>query len=425
MHDLPVNRRQVLALAALAATAQPAYARRSARPRILLRSSWQTVNIGDVAHTPGVLHLLERHVPEAEVWLWPSSVGNGVEQLLRNRFPQLQIVQSEKEIERAFAECDFLVHGSGPSLVAQRDVERWVNAVGKPYGVYGITFSHRYYALTPLPPETIAATVKVLNGARFVFFRDSPSLELAKSHGCEAPYTDFAPDGAFATDLVDDAGARRNLKLYDLTPQKFLCCIPRYRYTPYWTIEGRNAPYDARRDRINQERVDADHAPLREAIERIVRETGYSVLLCPEDQTQMALGKTAVLDRLSPDVRNRVAWKSEFWLTGEARSTYLLSAGLFGLEMHSPIMCIGAGVPALVGRWEAQTSKGLMWKDIGLEEWLFDMDRPEDVAKFVPTVMSLVSDRPAALAKAERARDWVAKRQGETMATLRAELGLS
>ena len=43
------------------------------RPRILLRSSWQVVNIGDIAHTPGVLALLEKHLPEAEVRLWASS----------------------------------------------------------------------------------------------------------------------------------------------------------------------------------------------------------------------------------------------------------------------------------------------------------------------------------------------------------------
>ena len=40
--------------------------------RILLRSSWQVVNIGDIAHTPGVLALLERYIPEAEVVLWAS-----------------------------------------------------------------------------------------------------------------------------------------------------------------------------------------------------------------------------------------------------------------------------------------------------------------------------------------------------------------
>jgi len=38
------------------------------RPRrILLRPSWQVVNIGDIAHTPGVLALLERHLRDASV----------------------------------------------------------------------------------------------------------------------------------------------------------------------------------------------------------------------------------------------------------------------------------------------------------------------------------------------------------------------
>ena len=44
-------------------------------PRILLRSSWQSVNIGDIGHTPGVLAILEKHFPEAEVILWPSTVA--------------------------------------------------------------------------------------------------------------------------------------------------------------------------------------------------------------------------------------------------------------------------------------------------------------------------------------------------------------
>ena len=35
-------------------------------PRILLRSSWQIVNIGDIAHTPGVLALIEKYLPEAD-----------------------------------------------------------------------------------------------------------------------------------------------------------------------------------------------------------------------------------------------------------------------------------------------------------------------------------------------------------------------
>jgi len=35
-------------------------------PSILVRSFWQTVNIGDIGHTPGLLALLEKHLPEVE-----------------------------------------------------------------------------------------------------------------------------------------------------------------------------------------------------------------------------------------------------------------------------------------------------------------------------------------------------------------------
>src|SRR5690606_32638264 len=61
--------------ASLASTLIPALARAADRdaPRILLRSSWQIVNIGDIAHTPGVLALIERYLPEAEVRLWASN----------------------------------------------------------------------------------------------------------------------------------------------------------------------------------------------------------------------------------------------------------------------------------------------------------------------------------------------------------------
>jgi hypothetical protein len=66
-------------------------------PRIVLRSSWQTVNIGDIGHTPGVLALLERHLPEAEVRLWPGNVDNGVDAMLRRRFPKVPIVQGDRK----------------------------------------------------------------------------------------------------------------------------------------------------------------------------------------------------------------------------------------------------------------------------------------------------------------------------------------
>ena len=166
---IPMNRRQFLQSTLATALAASVRAAERRPPRIVLRSSWQTVNIGDIGHTPGVLRLLEEHLPDAEVRLWPSSVGDGVEEMLRRRFPKVAILKGPQDQKAAFAECDFLLHGSGASLVAEDSVAKWRQETGKPYGVYGITL-----------PGANAKTIELLSGARFVFFRDSVSLALAK-----------------------------------------------------------------------------------------------------------------------------------------------------------------------------------------------------------------------------------------------------
>lgn len=44
----------------------------------MLRSSWQSVNIGDIGHTPGALSLLKKHFSECEITLWPGELGHGI-----------------------------------------------------------------------------------------------------------------------------------------------------------------------------------------------------------------------------------------------------------------------------------------------------------------------------------------------------------
>ncbi|MCX6955259.1 MAG: hypothetical protein NTV51_24155 [Verrucomicrobia bacterium] len=179
-----------------------------------------------------------------------------------------------------------------------------------------------------------------------------------------------------------------------------------------------NYKFDEAKHRRNEEMKEHDHAPLREAIVAIVRQTPMKILVCPEDSTQMETGKELLVDPLPPDVKAKVVWREKFWLTDEAISTYVRSAGLVSLEMHSPIMCIGNGVPAIVCRFAEQTTKGFMWRNIGLDDWLFDLDRPEELARVVPTALALAKDPAAAKARAAKARTYVQQRQRETMAIL-------
>ena len=136
----------------------------------------------------------------------------------------------------------------------------------------------------------------------------------------------------------------------------------------------------------------------------------------------MKVGKEEIVDKLPKEILDRVVWRPDYWLTGEAISVYLQSAGLFGNEMHSPIMCIGHGIPAIVCRFAEQTTKGYMWEDIGLDDWLFDHDSEENQKQIASTVLDLATNPEKAKAKAATARAFVEKRQKETMAVLRKNL---
>ena len=85
-------------------------------------------------------------------------------------------------------------------------------------------------------------------------------------------------------------------------------------------------------------------------------------------------------------------------------------------------MCIGNGIPAIVCRFAEQSSKGFMWRDIRLDEWLFDMDKPDEVARLTPAVLDMIRSPDEARRKVEAAQAIVAQRQTQTMATLRNQL---
>jgi polysaccharide pyruvyl transferase WcaK-like protein len=408
-----MKRRRFLAATASAiiAASSRALARENRPPRILLRNAWQSQNIGDIAHYLGLLELLERFEMDVEIRLWPGNLDNGADALLAKRFPKVVVVKGTEAIAAAFDECDFFLHGSSSGFAASKDAARWHNETRKPFGVLGIS-------LTSTDPGQIA----LLSKADFVFFRDGVSLQRAKELGCTAPIMAFGPDTAFGVvSLRNDEAATTFLRAHGLEEGKFMCCIPRYRWTPFWTIHPER-PVDATKLARNTEMKEHDHAPLRAAIEAITRETEMKVLVTCEDQTQIALGKEMLVDPLPADLRKKVVWRDRYWLPDEALSTYVRSAGLFGNEMHSPILCISSGVPAVVCRFEEQTNKGFMWRDLGLDDWLFTLDNAADITRIPGTVLDIAKNPAQARTKAARARAIVQQRQREEIAVLTASL---
>ncbi len=416
-----MNRRTFLASTLAASLAAALHAQGKKTTRIVLRNGWQIENIGDVAHTPGILALLEKYLPEAEITFWPHYHVLPPEEvaLLRRRFPKLRIVEGKlndagspsAEIAAAMDAADFFLHGSGPATIGWREIAAFRQRTGRPFGVYGVT-----YGLYGTPEKA------VLSDAAFVYFRDSVSLEKAKQDGIKAPVMEFGPDAVFAIDVRDDARAAAYLQSVQLEAGKFLVCIPKQRVTPMWLHKHKGRPFDAEKHARNEAMKEHDHAPLVAAITAIVRETEMKVLIGHEDEVELPIGKDWLYDKLPADVQRKVVWRDSLWLLDEAMSIYAKSAGMFSNEMHSPIMCIALGVPAIVCRWTEQSSKGIMWRDIGLGEWLFDFDNEEEVQRMPAAALALAKDPAGAKAKAEKAREFVHARFRESMGVLKKNL---
>ncbi len=389
-----MHRRTFLASAAvgglsLALAAEPKKAR-----RVLLRSSWQTVNIGDIAHTPGMLALLEKHRPDDEVTLWPSPLSAEVEKLLLARFPKLKIAKTKDEQTAALAACDFFLHGSGPGLVGKAAAEQ-AKAAGKPYGFAGVTLSD----------AELKDNRELLSGAKFVFTRDGDSLKALRAAKIDGPATDFGPDATFALDLKDEKAADELLKVHKLEPGGFLCAVPRLRWTPYWEIKPESVKPNPERSAVNEAFADRDHAKLREAIVAWVKEVKLKVFLVPEMTYAVPRLKPLLFDPLPKEVKEQVAVLDRYWLTAEAAGVYAKAAAVASFEMHSPIIAVANGTPAVLLRQPTDTRKGQMWRDVGLNDWIFEIDDAKG-ADVAARVVEIGKDLPAARKAAAKAREF-------------------
>ncbi len=406
-----ISRRAFLATAAAWSASCAASEASSRRPRILLRSSWQTVNIGDIAHTPGMLRLLDEHLPNVDVTLWPNQLSDDVRALLLKRFPKLRIAVTEEERREAMSGCDFFLHGSGPGLVGVKEARAW-QASGKPYGFGGVTLSD----------AELKADKELLSHARFIFCRDTLSLEALRATGVAAPIQEFGPDATFSLDLKDEARAEAYLREQGLEEGRYACFVPRLRWTPYWK-EGRKVAPDLIRTREaeNDRHREADHEKMRTAIIAWVKKTGMKALLCPEMTYQVELLKPLLFDPLPDDVKSRVVVRPGYWLTDEAASTYRRAAAIVSLEMHSPIIAIANGRPAIHLRQPTDTRKGQMWRDVGLQDWLFEIDAATG-DQIAERLLALQGDVERTAATVAKARAYTAARGKAMMEAVSSNL---
>jgi hypothetical protein len=447
---MPTRRRFLLRSAAAATAAlAPRLLRASAParpPRILLRSSWQSVNIGDIGHTPGALSLLYKHFPEVEITLWPGNLGHGSRDLLTRGYPQLKIVEGSlgpdnrprsPELARAWAETDLYLSGSGSGFPASAHAVAFRKATGKPVGVFGVstdpvsgfgagrdpeggTLANLRERALRLPPNHLSADLRfIIDEAAFFFCRDTISRDYLRAQGVKTPVLEFGPDAQLGMHLRDDAKGLPWLRERGLEAGKFICVIPRLRYTPYYKI--RNSPRtkeDEHKDAINDRTTERDHTKLREMIISYVRSTGGKVMVCAEMTYQVEMGRDVLVNPLPEDVKRNVVWRDTYWLPDEAASIYAQALAVVSVECHSPLIALHQGTPTFYVRQPTDTCKGQMYRDLGAGDWFFEVDET-DGAQLWARLGAIHRDPAAARTQAQAIRATAEARQARMVAVVR------
>ncbi len=179
--------------------------------------------------------------------------------------------------------------------------------------------------------------------------------------------------------------------------------LPRLRWTPYWEIHPESVKPNPERMAVNERFAEVDHAKVRDGIIAWVRQTGMRVFLVPEMTYAVPLLSPLLYDKLPDDVKPHVAVMDRYWLTAEANSVYKRAAAILSCEQHSPIMGIANGTPAVMVRQPTDTRKGQMWRDIGRNDWLFEIDQSTG-AQIAECIVKIGRDLPAARVLAAEAR---------------------
>ena len=351
---------------------------------VLLCTGIQYANIGDIGHVTGILTLLSRFLPEVKIILWTAIDVKEYDELIHRNWPDVRIVHSRltgpdggsaepgnKEVYEAVETADFVIGGHGGSM---RRITEWIaQHYDLPYGIVGVSVGS--------PPT--GASRDFIDGASFFYTRDTGSLENLRRSGARCRTMEFAPDATFGSEVVNESAAETFLRQRGLPAGGFICVVPRLRVTPYYRIDPRfrsdPSPWSSERirdvDALNDAHKEEDHAKARQAIVTWVRETGKEVLLCPEMIHNMDLFDELLFDPLPADVKPNVKRRERFWLTDEAAAVYKKALAVISFECHSPIISSVQGTPAFYLRQPEDTIKGQMWYDLGLSDWVFEIEQ--------------------------------------------------
>ncbi len=417
--------RQRFIASLLAAFGSAAFAADRRRRTILLHSAWDTINIGDIGHTPGTLRIIEQHLPGVHVILWAAKIDDRIREMLLRRFPRLEIVQgtltgataADDALRQAIGRCDLFIRNSG--MGQDTAFMSYCRKAGKPYGLYG-----QSYFPSMVEGKGADERIDLLNHAAFLYTRESITLQTLRHAGVKPPVLEFAPDGCFGIDVRDDARGLAFLRRTGLEERKFITVLLRTNTPKFPGVDDTRTPkLNPLHPTPEQIADDARRAAVfRELIAAWVARTGHKVLIAPETIKEMGHNRRLIFDPLADELKRHVVNLETFWNADEAASIFARAHTVVCHEPHSPIIALANGTPIIHAYSAFHGSKYRMFHDLGLDEWLLEFDGTP-ATKLIETLFTIHANYPAALAKVAKAMSYVHQRQAATMTAVKAVLG--
>ncbi len=312
-----------------------------------------------------------------------------------NRLPKEMLQELQRtnpEAARAFSDAGFVLFTSGTTLnfgrMGVRDLRGFTlryamplliaRAHGIPYGINAQSFDAINW------PATLFFQ-PLFRDARFVYCRDPDSLEYLRQQNLLCPRSGWRPDTTFFFNGFDDAWADQFMRAHALEKGRFITV----------TIRSANQKGPLA-GTITDERGEAIMSRVRRFIEDWVRRTGLPVVLAPEVESEVEAAHGSIFMKLSPAAQKKCVELEKFWTTEQAYSLYRRAQAVVSMEMHSVIMALSLGTPVLMPQFSENGRKVWMLEELGLRDWIFDIDEPESSEALLAAALRIQQDPAAA-----------------------------
>jgi polysaccharide pyruvyl transferase WcaK-like protein len=319
-----------------------------------------------------------------------------------NRLP-LELLEEVKRKDpstaRALTDAGFVLLTSGTTLnfgrMGQRSYFRQslrfslpmliARKLGIPYGVGGQSFEALDW-----PSDLVFRPL--FKDARFVYCRDPDSIEYLAQRDLLGKRSGYRPDSTFFFQGFDEAWFAQFKRTHSLQDKKYIGL----------TIRSARSQAGPLANTITQEREDEHMVRIRAFVSDWVQRTGVPVVLFPEVRTEIPRLRDNILRQLAPDVQKKCVHVAEFWTTEQAYSLFRQAEFIVSMEMHSVIMALNIGTPVLMPQFAENGRKVWMLEELGLRDWIFDVDEPADGPKLLAAALKIHENPAAAQARVHR-----------------------